>query len=72
MLTGRTYIMDLPVTAAQIEAYYNGQLLQEAFPSLDVDQREFIKSGITKEEWEAVYGPDTEENTVQDLVSERP
>jgi hypothetical protein len=52
--------MDLPVTAQQIEAYERGSLLQEAFPNLDADQREFIKTGITKEEWIEIYGPDDE------------
>jgi hypothetical protein len=50
--------MDLPITEDQIEAYSNGVLLQEAFYNLDADQREFIKTGITKEEWIEIYGPD--------------
>jgi len=50
--------MDLPVTDSQLRAYDRGALLQEAFPNLDADQREFIKTGITKEEWVDIYGPD--------------
>jgi hypothetical protein len=52
--------MDLPVTELQLDAYERGSLLQEAFPNLDADQREFIKTGITKEEWIEIYGPDEE------------
>jgi len=34
-------------------AWTNGHLLiQEAFPDLSPDAREFIQSGITEEEWE--------------------
>ena len=52
--------MDLPITKQQIWAYDRGALLQDAFPNLDADQREFIKTGITKEEWEEIFGPDDE------------
>jgi hypothetical protein len=49
--------MDLPVTMEQLDRYYNGgELLQNAFPHLNADQREFIKTGITGEEWEAAFG----------------
>jgi len=50
--------MDIPVTEDQLIAYSEGALLQEAFHNLDADQREFIKTGITKEEWVEIYGPD--------------
>jgi hypothetical protein len=50
-LTGIVHTMDLPVTADQLAAYEAGFLLQEAFPNLLAPEREFIKSGITPEEW---------------------
>lgn len=38
-------------------AYNNGQLLlQDAFPELSPSAREFIKSGITDEEWDQYVG----------------
>jgi len=37
-------------------AYKKGMLIQDAFPDLSNDAREFIISGITKEEWELEYG----------------
>jgi hypothetical protein len=58
MHSGITRSMDLPVAELQLDAYERGSLLQEAFPNLDADQREFIKTGITKEEWVEIYGPD--------------
>jgi hypothetical protein len=38
------------------DAWANGALVQNAFPNLDADDREFIVSGITPEEWDATYG----------------
>jgi hypothetical protein len=33
-------------------SYYGGLLLQDAFPALSADDREFIKTGITTAEWD--------------------
>ena len=54
-LTGNTRTLDLNVTMEQMFAFVNGALLQEAFPQLTADEREFIKTGITAEEWDAVF-----------------
>ena len=37
-----------------IEAYNAGALLQDAFPQLTAEEREFFKTGVTKEEWDEV------------------
>lgn len=51
-LTGRTHTVMLPVAKARIERWLQGgTLIQDAFPDLDVDQREFLLSGATPEEW---------------------
>ncbi len=40
-------------------AWQSGKcLIQEAFPELSDDAREFIKSGITPDEWEKYMGGD--------------
>lgn len=53
MLTGRMSSQDLDVTQEQLDDYYlRDRLLQEAFPHLSADHREFIRTGITPEEWE--------------------
>ena len=55
--TGKTRTLWLPVTEAQLEAYYQGGvLLQNAFPNLSAGEREFIKTGVTDEEWTAAFG----------------
>lgn len=51
MITGKSHIMDLDVTQEQIRNYYGGALLQDAFPNLPPEEREFIKTGITPAEW---------------------
>jgi hypothetical protein len=60
ILTGVTRTMDLPITADQISAWAAGALIQNVMPDLTDDQREFFKTGITNEEWEASMGSDDE------------
>ena len=59
--SGITRTIDLPVTDEQISEYFGGALIQNAFPNLSSDEREFIKSGITAEEWTEMFCyPDTD------------
>lgn len=56
-LTGKVNTMRLNVTLQQLDMYANGHgLLQEIFPNLSTEEREFIKTGITPEEWENTFG----------------
>ena len=57
-LTGVTRTRELPVTEAQLKIWQDGMLIQAAMPNLDADQREFVKTGITPEEWENCMGKD--------------
>jgi hypothetical protein len=36
--------------------YQEGVVIQKAMPYLDADQREFLMTGITTEEWEQMFG----------------
>jgi hypothetical protein len=47
--------LNIEVTDAQIEAYAAGASIQDAFPNLSADDREFIKTGITAESWDAMF-----------------
>lgn len=60
ILTGISRTMDLPITLEQVDKYIRGAFIQDAFPHLNDDDREFIKSGITAQEWEETCGRDTE------------
>jgi hypothetical protein len=55
MLTGITRSIELPITGEQWAAYEAGALVQDAFPHLSPDEREFIITGITEEEWDDIF-----------------
>lgn len=55
--TGVTHSMELPITADQWDLYLSGTaLIQNALPHLTGQQREFLLTGSTPEEWNAVFG----------------
>jgi hypothetical protein len=55
VLSGKLNSMVLPVAEEDydycVTRWHNGMLIQEAFPMLDRNQREFIKNGITPDEF---------------------
>jgi len=59
ILSGSENTIELPCTAEQLAEGYcrydGGDLLQDAFSFLDLGQREFIKTGITPQEWKAEF-----------------
>lgn len=55
-LTGITRTKEIDVTIDQILAWEMGELLQNAMPHLSADDREFIKTGISAEEWDQLFG----------------
>lgn len=55
-LSGATNQMNINVTAGQIARWELGELIQNAMPNITADEREFIKTGITPEEWDAAFG----------------
>jgi hypothetical protein len=55
-LTRKQNTMDLPITQGQVDAWEGGELIQNAMPNLDSDQREFLISGLMKGEFEDMWG----------------
>ena len=55
-LTGITRTKEIDVTIDQILAWEMGELIQNAMPHLSADDREFIKTGISAEEWDQLFG----------------
>ncbi len=53
--------IDLNVTQEQIDAWENGALIQNVMPHLSADDREFLKTGITPEEWDEMWPDEDEE-----------
>lgn len=66
ILTGVTRTIDIPVTFEQLQQYERGeQPIQRLMPNLDDNQREFIMTGITEQEWDS-FVPDPEEYNPDD------
>lgn len=62
ILSGKTATLDLPVTQEQLDRYATGNVLvQHAFPGCTPEEREFLMTGITPEEWNATFPPDEDE-----------
>ena len=62
MLSGKVNSMVLPTTQGKIEYWVeSGKLIQDVMPDLDDDQREFLMSGITPEEWDDMFGEEDDE-----------
>lgn len=56
-LTGIQRTRDLPVTGEQLIRLDEGEAIQAVLPHLSPDDREFILTGITTEEWDRYLGP---------------
>ena len=56
IISGKINEMDLDITEKQYFSWKNGDLVQNVFPHLNSEEREFIVSGITPQEWKEVFG----------------
>lgn len=59
-LTGKNNTMELQVTPEQIGIWQAGQLIQYAMPQLNADEREFLISGSTPDDWKTMFPPEDE------------
>ena len=70
MFTNKFNTLEVPVTAEELAWYYQNKqdvMIQEAFPNLSAPLREFILTGVTPDEWKAVFGlPDPTEEDMND------
>jgi hypothetical protein len=55
LFSGKIHHREIDVTEDQLHAWQNGMLIQNAMPNLTPDEREFIMTGITAEEWEEAF-----------------
>ena len=58
IVSGNVNTMDLDITTEQLELWESGKLIQEVFPQLGLDEREFLMTGMTPEEWDNTFGGD--------------
>jgi hypothetical protein len=54
ILTGKMNTLDLNITQDQLDRHDRGYLVQDVFPHLSADEREFLITGIVKDEWDRV------------------
>lgn len=60
IITGKEHTLVLPVAHERIANWIDGKdsrLIQEAFPELSDDEREFLLTGATREEWDRFNPP---------------
>ena len=56
--TGKMHQREIDVTQEQIRRWINGELIQTVMPHLTPEEREFVKTGITPDEWETGLPPE--------------
>ena len=61
VLTGKIHTQDIDVTEAMLKDWKMGRLIQDAMPHLNADEREFIMTGTTTEEWTNFWGTNKDE-----------
>jgi hypothetical protein len=59
-LSGVTRTLDLPITQEQLDRIEAGDLIQRVLPHLTANEREFLITGSTQEEWDAMFPPEDE------------
>lgn len=61
--TGIEHTRDIALTVQQLGRWCCGEYIQDVAPNLSDDDREFIMTGITAEEWDDIFSEDDEENS---------
>jgi Na+-transporting NADH:ubiquinone oxidoreductase subunit NqrF len=60
-VTGQSNTREIDVTEQQLIDWRNGALIQTVMPSLSKEDREFIMTGTTPEDWETMFADEEEE-----------
>ena len=56
--SGKENERDIPVNDYQMKMWMKGTPIQIAMPNVSADDREFIMTGITPEEWDNMFNED--------------
>lgn len=60
LFTGKVNTMTLNISQEEFDAadkaWQAGSMVQNAFHMLNADEREFLLTGVTPEEWDATFG----------------
>lgn len=62
-IDGSENVMDLDVTEEQLQELMSPgrRMIQDIFPDLSAEEREFLLTGVTPDQWRATFGDDTED-----------
>ena len=55
IISGQVNTMNIDCTEEQLNRHKMGELVQDVFPNLSVEEREFLISGVTPEEWDNTF-----------------
>jgi hypothetical protein len=69
-LTGKEVTLELDITQEELSAWEDGELVQLAFPRLNVDEREFMLTGLAPGEWEKIFAGADEDEDIEDTGSD--
>ena len=65
IISGTTRTRHIHIRLGDYGLWLKGALIQVCMPYLSVNDREFIQSGITPEEWNTEFPPEEEPNTTE-------
>jgi hypothetical protein len=54
-VTGNINNLDLPITQEELDMWKAGSLIQNVFPYLSDDEREFLMTGLMPDDWEHLF-----------------
>lgn len=57
-IDGRMRQLEIPVTQEMLDKWEAGHCIQDCMPELTPDQREFIMTGTTPEQWDMLFKED--------------
>ena len=59
MFSNTIYTREIDITQEQLDDWTNTRaLIQDVMPQLSVDDREFLMTGITPDEWKSMFSTD--------------
>lgn len=53
--TGADHTREIPCTEEQLKKWRDGACIQDAMPNVSPEDREFLMTGITPEEWNDTF-----------------
>jgi hypothetical protein len=51
----KDHTREIAVTQSQLDRWKAGELIQNVMPHLSADDREFLMTGLTPEDWEEMF-----------------